>query len=206
MPKVPPTPANCFSHSAANHYPRILEDGKTIRVLSFIRQPEDDWESAQDLLDLFIDFDQWGEYAKAAGTGDIAFVTSKRLPDTVIDGHQVMQHYSEYYVKGPLGIKQHIVELNHVRRRVPPYEGAELSLEFALAPRNITEIPGIGPYKPVGVQDVRGTFHISKRPTEADYVVTIQVDVLPTQDFAPNIAISYILDVGKTMVKGMFNL
>ena len=204
MPQLPVPPLDCFENDFQHHAVEVLKDGKTMRVTSFVTLDADEWECKEDIFDLFMNFADWPLYAKRSGTGAVVFRKSVRLPDIEVEGETVIRHYSEYFVRIPVAYQLQIVQLNF-NKLVPAYEGANLSLEFFLAPPSITEIPEIGPYKAKGITALHGSFHITNRSEANDYLVTIIVDVLPVYDFAASIAKDYVFNVGKSMVQGMFS-
>jgi hypothetical protein len=183
LPKeLPKIPANCITRSR-NYcvYAGTISTtkGKVVRVSLYARVY--DYESIDEIKNIYMDYAKWGEYAKKSKMDSVFFNKSIALaPKTVTENgveKTVYPHYADYVVDGPLGIDFDNRELAHnwVAETAP---GADLTLMFSLAPTPYS-IPGVDVKGPYGLVYKSGVLHIRYDKDEDAYYLYSITDVKP---------------------------
>ncbi|MCK5072719.1 MAG: hypothetical protein KAQ98_04780 [Bacteriovoracaceae bacterium] len=185
------------------------ESKKVIRIKIFVLGTADDYDSEQDILDLFFDFDSWGDYAEMGDSRTIKFKKSLNLGPITWNEHETFRHYANYKIKAPFPINWMNVRAMGYYWNIEPYEGAVASCMFENQTSGVFEIPG----EPTlhggeGFKYTDGEFHIKVEgeEDEKEYYMYFTADVIPAIDFLPSIAAPYVHAGFLAILKGMFDL
>lgn len=202
--KLPNVPDDCFDEEIFCHNWEVLKKrnpknphGKRVIRINFFAEIDGfEFESHEDLIGRFINFEAWPEYTK--NSENIKMSYSKRLP-SIVDENGVVNHRHEahYTMKGPriIGGKVSVRELA-LYKEIPLADGAKAS--WAL--RHDEN------YESTGVKHKTGVLHLAYDEDEDVYRVYIVLDVIPEINILPKVAAPYTEAGLVDTFKGMFNL
>jgi len=211
---LPVIPAGCFDEAVFCTEAEVVNkviDGRereVINVKVFMVASFSEFESVEDLLALFFDFNSWDEYANKEGSERIKFkgqTASQNLGSVVVNGIETQRHYAHYKIKSPIGYIT--VRAVGYYWMVEPFEGAEVSAQFENQTSGTFEIPSEGVLEGgEGFKYTAGNFHIRKDEENQEYVMYFNADVIPSITILPSVAKKPILGGFESILKGMFDL
>lgn len=211
---LPEIPSDCFDEDVYCTRAKVIrkvvggESRKVINVKVFAVVSFDDYESVDELMDLFFDFNSWDEYAANEGSGRILFngqTSSQHMGYEMINGFEVAKHYAHYRIKSPIGYIK--VRAMGYYWMVNPYEGAVVSAEFHNQTTGVYEIPGEDTlYGGEGFKYTAGDFHVTMDEDNEEYFIIFNADVVPSISILPSVAKKPILGGFESLLKGMLDL
>ena len=131
--KLPQVPTNCFESETYCHHTRVIYDSnnrKVIRLNLFASFDFDEFDSYQEILDLYFDFEEWGTYTEESE--DIRFIETRTLDSIFIDGKEIRRHKAHYFTKAPWPIREMESDELTLCEQIDPYEKSIISWHFYL--------------------------------------------------------------------------
>ena len=201
---LPNIPDDCFDEEVFCHNWEVLKKrnpnnphGKRVIRINFFAEIDGfEFDSFNDLVGRFINFDAWPEYTKNSENIKMSF--SKRLPSIVDENGEVIhRHEAHYTMKGPriIGGKVNVRELA-LYKQIP-------LVEDAVASWALKHDKG---YEHVGIKHKTGVLHLTYDEDSDTYKVYIVLDVIPEINILPKVAAPYTEAGLVDTFKGMFNL
>ncbi|MBT3984460.1 MAG: hypothetical protein HOE90_24100 [Bacteriovoracaceae bacterium] len=206
---LPEVPDDCFDSNSFCTKRAVLRNAagkRYINVQFFAAISEDDFDTPEDIVDMYFDFAEWGEYTK--GTNEVKMKVTLPMGTYTKDGTVITRHYATYKTKAPFPIGK--VHIREVTDYIPltAYDGAELSYYYTLADASTPiKVPGHGVYKkPEGLKMKNGHIHVAYDEDNGEYILFLNANVIPGIDLLPKIAAPYIERSIVAVAKGMLGL
>jgi len=196
---LPEIPTDCFADKEYCHSHKILKDPnrkKYIQINFFAELSADEFDSIEEIEDIFSDFPAWMEYVKNADNVDMKNSVTRFSGDTEA-GEHLRIHEAEYTIKAPMPVKRVKVKEVTIYKKTVPFEGAESSWFFYLD-RSYKDL--------TGVKDKKGELHVTFDPEQNIYRFYILINVWPEINILHTVAAPYIERGLVSIFKGMFDL
>ena len=177
------------------------------RINVFAVLSKDDWESPNDVVLRFIDFDNWPAYAAYDGTNNIKIKRCFEMSPLFIGDTEIHRQYLYLKAKAPAPIfyiKARSVVHYWLTKPIP---GAHLSASFEQQTNNTYVIPGEDILEGAeGIKYNSGEFHLRVDPVSGDYYLYFFALVVPEFDFLLKVAATHIELGYVSIFRGMFDL
>lgn len=207
------TPPKCFKTSKYCSTYELINDetGKYIKIIAWAKL--EDFDNAQDIMNLYFDFKNWPKYIQ--GRGSVTFIDSIVAFAPTDPAIKVpCWHYAHYYNSAPFPLNSiEVKELTKYDVITPHPDWSDLSFSFITYDKDeLSEdmknlMVGIDPtYRMMGIQYKTGEVHIKKDQDSGVFNVVAVTRVNPTIDILPGIAAKYSVQSVVTIIKGLFKL
>lgn len=206
---LPEPPDNCFQNrSYCTNTEIVNEDGRRlIKVTLHAQISGDIYSSANDIRELYLDFDKWGEYLKDSEV--IKMIKTIALPSIEINGKTIYRHYVHYTARAPFPlITQKVRMVAHYQDLDPsPYQDAELSVRFDAITDKDHQIDGEEPLKGAeGLKFQTGDLFVKHDKENNQFLIYSVTKVVPGIDLLPSIAAPYVEDSVVALLKGILSI
>ncbi len=196
---LPEIPEDCFTDKVYCHFHKVLKDPnqkKYIQVIFFAELSGDEYESIEEIEEIFSDFPAWIEYTKDSEDVDMKTSLTRFRGDTEA-GEHLRIHEAEYTMKAPRPINRVNVKEVTIYKKTVPFEGADSSWFFYLD-RSYEDLQG--------VKDKKGELHLVYLPEQNIYRFYVLINTWPEISILHKVSAPYVEKALVSIFLGMFDL
>jgi hypothetical protein len=196
---LPEIPADCFTDKVYCHSHKVLKDPnrkKYFQINFFAELSADEFESIEEIEEIFSDFPAWIDYTQDSENVDLTTSLTRFRGDTEA-GEHLRIHEAEYTMKAPRPLNRVNVKEVSIYKKTAPFEGAAASWFFYLD-RSYKELKG--------VKDKKGELHLVYLPQQNVYRFYVLINVWPEINILHKVAAPYVEKALVSIFLGMFDL
>lgn len=190
-------PTNCFDNEvycATTSISTNADNLYVIHVSFFAKLEKEDYQSLQEIIDLFFDFAKWPIYASANGENHLVFSLSKELPPIIINQKKIRRQLAKFTTKSPIG-RITIKELIHFKDLSPVHD-ALYKVMFYPDPN----------FKHKGAKQSGNMSIVFFDGTYKEYLINVNMDTIPELNFLPSLILPYVRNGIISLLRGMLEL
>lgn len=190
-------PGGCFDndvHCSNSSVKKKMIDGvyeTVIRINIFALLSKDDYESADEIIDILLDFPGWKDSVDYARPKAVKVKKSLTLSPLEENGRTIYRQYLSYKVYAPAPFFYYPARAIAHFWLIDPFPGATISGEFVHLNSGTHQIPG----EPIligseGYRYHKGHYHISE--DDENFYLHFSSEIIPNIELLPKVVARYI--------------